>query len=119
MMRPDPETRMREDRMMRDAALALVKADISHLKADYSAKGLGSRFASRMAEGATEVFEGAVDVADDNKGVLATLIAAVILWFARNPIMALFDDEDALREGHESHEEDADLFSDYEEPGAV
>ena len=116
MMGQDPEARMREDRLLRDAALALVKADISHLKADYSAQGIGTRFANRMAEGATEVFEEAVDVADDNKGVLATLIAAVVLWFARNPIMSLFDDDDAPEEADDDH---ADLFGDYEEPDAI
>ncbi|MXP46703.1 hypothetical protein GRI43_04750 [Altererythrobacter luteolus] len=116
MMRQDPEARMREDRMMRDAALALVKADISNLKADYSAQGIGTRFASRMAEGATDVFEEAVDVADDNKGVLATLIAAVILWFARNPIMSLFDDDNAP---DDRPDDDPDLFGDYEEPDAI
>lgn len=82
-----------EDRALRDAALALVKADIAHLKGDFGAKSMGARFVDRMSEGAVDVFEEAVEVADDNKGVLATLIAAVILWFARNPILSLLEDE--------------------------
>lgn len=92
------ERRMREDRAMRDAALANVKADISHIKADFAAKGVASRFADRMTEGAVDVFEEAVEVADNNRGVLATLVAAVAVWFARNPIMELFSDQNALEE---------------------
>ncbi|WP_209347550.1 hypothetical protein [Pontixanthobacter sp. CEM42] len=88
------EQQMREDRNLRDAALALVKADVSHLKNDVGVKGVGARLATRMSEGATDVFEEAVEVADSNKGALAALVAAVILWFARNPIMELFRDED-------------------------
>lgn len=88
------ERQLVEDRALRDAALALVKADIAHLRTDMSAKGIGSRFADRMSEGAVDVFEEAVEVADNNRGVLATLVAAVLIWFARNPIMALFDESE-------------------------
>ena len=88
------EQQMREDRNLRDAALALVKADISHLKNDVGAKGVASRLATRMSDGAADVFDEAVEVADNNKGALTALIAAVILWFARNPIMELFSDEE-------------------------
>ncbi|MXO90179.1 hypothetical protein [Pontixanthobacter aquaemixtae] len=93
-MSAELERQLREDRILRDAALELVKADISHVKADFSAKSIGSRFATRMSEGAVDVFDEAVEAADSNKGVLTTLIAAIVLWFARNPIMALFSDEE-------------------------
>ncbi|MDN3645491.1 hypothetical protein QWY75_04615 [Pontixanthobacter aestiaquae] len=89
------ERQLREDRNLRDAALALVKADLSHLKTDIGMKGVGARLATRMSEGATDVFEEAVEVADSNKGALLALVAAVFLWFARNPIMELFSDEEA------------------------
>ena len=92
-----------EDRALRDAALALVRADIAHLKGDFGAKSMGARFVDRISEGAVDVFEEAVDVAEDNKGVLATLIAAVILWFARNPILALLDDDPAEPDERDDH----------------
>ena len=92
-----------EDRALRDAALALVRADIAHLKGDFGAKSMGARFVDRISEGAVDVFEEAVDVAEDNKGVLATLIAAVILWFARNPILALLDDDPAEPDERDYH----------------
>ncbi|MGB3740345.1 MAG: hypothetical protein WA948_13465 [Pontixanthobacter sp.] len=84
-----------EDRAMRDAAKGLVKADVAHLKADFKGKSLGSRLSSRASDGAAEVFEEASAIAKDNKGVLAVLIAAISIWFARNPILSLFSDDDA------------------------
>ena len=101
------ERQMREDRALRDAALALVKADISHLKNDVSAKGVGARLATRMSDGATDVFEEAVEVADSNRGILTALLAAVVLWFARNPIMELFRDDEHNSDDQETFSEDA------------
>ena len=101
------ERQMLEDRALRNAARALVQADVEHLKADLKGKSIGSRVADRMTEGAVDVFEEAVEVAEDNKGVLATLIAAVVLWFTRNPIMSLFDDRE-LDEELGDHEEQAE-----------
>jgi hypothetical protein len=81
------EKAMLEDRMLRDAARALVDADVANLKANYAARGIGDRIKSRLEDGAAVVLEEAVAVADDNKGVIATLVAAIGLWFARQPIM--------------------------------
>ncbi len=95
-------TRMLEDRYLRDSARALVEADIEHLKSDFAHKGLAERAIDRVKEGATDLYEEAVDVADDNKGALAALVAAIVVWFARNPIMDLFapepDEEDEIDE---------------------
>lgn len=84
----DPRERtMIEDRMVRDAARALVDADIANLRANYAARGIGDRVKERLEDGAAVVLEEAVSVAEDNKGVIATLIAAIVLWFARHPIV--------------------------------
>ncbi|HCB79546.1 MAG TPA: hypothetical protein DEP68_12355, partial [Erythrobacter sp.] len=62
--------------------------------------GLGERALDRVREGATDLYDEALDVAEDNKGALAALIAAIVVWFARHPILELFgintdaDDED-------------------------
>lgn len=90
----DPERKMIEDRALRDAALALVQADIAHLRTDLTNKGLGARFIDRVTEGACDVLDEAADVAGNNRGVLLTLLAAVVLWLARNPLISLFGDED-------------------------
>ena len=82
--------RMLEDRYLRDSARALVDADIKHLKSNFANKSLGERAIDRIREGASDLYEEAIDVADDNKGALAALIAAVVVWFARNPILQIF-----------------------------
>ena len=60
----------------------------------------------RIGEGASEVLDEAMEVADNNKGVIATLIAAILLWFARHPIIDLFsssdDETDAERNGEDT-----------------
>lgn len=85
----DRLARMLEDKYLRDSARALVEADIEHLKTDVSQKSLATRAMERAREGATELYEEAIDIAEDNKGALAALLAAVVLWFARNPILEM------------------------------
>lgn len=87
---------MREDRAVRDAARALVDADVAQLKNTFSGKSMTKRVADRVSEGAQDIFEEAVDAADDHKGALATLIAAVVLWFAHFPLKSLFSDDQAV-----------------------
>ena len=89
--------RVFEDRHLRDAARALVEADVDNLRADLASKSLGERAVSRITEGASEVYEEAIEVAADHKGALAAIVAALVLWFARHPILeAIFgEDEDA------------------------
>nr|WP_137678493.1 hypothetical protein [Parerythrobacter lutipelagi] len=113
-----------QDRALRDAALELVKADVSHLRMDMNAAGLASRFATRMSEGATDLYEEAVEKADDNRGVLAALIAAVVLWFARNPLLSLLpdmDDDPAAddeQSGEWEYEDTEDYDPELDEPDA-
>lgn len=86
----DRRARMLEDRYLRDSARALVEGDIQHLKADFAFKGIGARAVDRVKDGAYDIYEEALEVAEDNKGALAALLAAVVVWFARNPILELF-----------------------------
>lgn len=103
----DRLTRMRQDRHLRNSAKALVEADIEHLKNSLSRKSLTDRAVDRLAGGASEVYDEAMDVAADNKGALAAILAALLMWFARNPILdALFggesDEDDEFMEQHEA-----------------
>jgi len=100
---------MIEDRNLRDAALALVKADIEHVRGDMSVKGIGERMVGRASDGALEVFEEAAEVAENNRGILATLVAAIVIWFAKNPIMSLFSDEESDDAGDEHFDAEPDL----------
>ena len=104
-----PFRRMIEDRAVRDAAMDLVKADIAHLRNDLTTRGIGERLLDRVAEGANDVLDEAVDVAGNNRGVLITLVAAIVLWLVRNPIIALITGEepDGDRDG-EAEEPEGD-----------
>lgn len=91
----DTQQQLKEDRALRDAARALVKADVANLRADLTRRGIGARVIDRMGEGARDVFEEAVEIADDNRGTFAALVGALMLFLARNPILSfLFGEED-------------------------
>ena len=94
----DLEHRLAEDKALRDAALALFKADLALVRADLDERGLAARLKDRVGESTMEVLDDAVDIAEDNKGKVAAGIAAIILWFARGPILdalgRLIGDED-------------------------
>ena len=85
----DRRLRMLEDRYLRDSARALVEADVEHLKADFAHKGVAERAFDRVREGVGDLYDEAVDAAEDNKGALAAMIAAILVWLARNPILEM------------------------------
>ena len=98
----DLKHRMVEDRHLRDSAKALVRADIAHLKSELADKGIGERAMDRVKGGAADVYDEAVEVAENNKNALAALVAAIFIWFARNPILSSlgFSDEEDDRDYH-------------------
>ena len=104
----DLDHQLAEDKALRDAALALFKADLALVRADLAERGIGQRIADRLGEGAMDMLDEAVDYAEDNKGKVAAGIAAVVLWFARRPIL------DALGRliGDDEEPSDADGRSD-------
>ena len=103
------KARLNEDLYLRDSAKALLDADIQHLKNDLSRKGIGERMVDRVKEGATDLYEEAVDIAEDNQGALTALIAAIVVWFARNPILsALGLGGDETDEMDEDYDEDTE-----------
>lgn len=93
--------RLAEYRALRDAAWAVVRADLDALQDDLAAQGIGERIKDRAAEEAQEAWDQAKDVAAEHKGVVAGTLLALIAWLLRGPIgdalSALFgrdDDED-------------------------
>jgi hypothetical protein len=83
----DRRLRMLEDKHLRDSARALVEADVEHIKADFANKGMAKRALFRLRENAGELYDEALDVADSNKGAVAAVFAALVVWFARNPLL--------------------------------
>ena len=94
-----------EDRALRDAARALLKADLARVRGDLAAKSIGERAKDRITEGAIDLYEEAADMAEDNKGILAALVGAIALWFARNPIVSLFSDREEEDEASEDYDD--------------
>lgn len=99
----DLRARMIEDRYLRNSARALVKADIDNLRTGLSQKGLGARAMDKAKSSAVEIYDEALELADDNRGALAALIAAVLVWFARNPILELLG-FDTAADGNEEED---------------
>lgn len=87
-----------EDKALRDAAKAVLDADIALFKASLEQQGIAGRVRSqitgkmqrRVINGARDVLDQAKEQASDHPGVLAILIGAIILWFAREPLLDLF-----------------------------
>ena len=88
-MTADLERQLREDRMLRDAARAMVEADVAHLRASLAGRSIPSRIADRIGEGASDAMDEAAEIADQHKGLIAAGVAALTLWFARHPLLAL------------------------------
>ncbi|MFL0356698.1 hypothetical protein ACI5KX_09475 [Erythrobacter sp. GH1-10] len=106
------DQRFYEDRALRDAAKAVLLADIEHARTTFSGKGLAERVTGRVGEGAKDVFEVAKTHTQDNRGIIALLMGAVLLWFAREPIL------DILAEGLDEPEDRSENLADEVEGSA-
>lgn len=84
--------RLAEDKALRDAALELFKSDIALIRDDLDERGVGARAKDRLGAAAVSMLDDAVDYAQDNKGWMAAGAAALVLWFARKPILARIAD---------------------------
>ena len=85
----DLDQQFYEDRELRNAAKAVLLADIEHARTSFSAKGVAERIGGRIGDGARDVVDIAKDHADDNRGIIAILIGALFLWISREPLLEL------------------------------
>lgn len=92
----------KQDRALRDAALAVLVADIEHARVSLSGKAVAARVVGTIGDGAKDAFELAKGHADDNRGFIAALIAVLALWLARVPLLEILG----------VREPDGDLVSD-------
>ncbi len=99
-----------EDRRLRNTAKAVLMADIDHARTTFSAKGVADKTAGRIGDGAKDVFEVAKIHADDNRGIIAIIIGALLVWLGREPIMeALGLIEEELEKAIETYEAEGSL----------
>lgn len=105
------EDRMEQDRALRDAALRLFKADLTVIRSEIRARGLGARVADRLGEGAMDMLDDALDYAEDNRGKVAAGIAAAALVVAHGPILRALGLAETGADG-EYHDEEPDARPD-------
>lgn len=112
----DVRAQMLEDRYLRDAAKALVEADVERLKTGLSQKSIGARVGDRVKDTALDVFDEAKDVAEENKGLLTAIVAALVIWLARHPILSFLglEDDDDEDEDDDDHRSDKHMTKDDE-----
>jgi hypothetical protein len=102
------EVRVAEDRKLRDAALEVFSTDLRFIREDLRAKGVGERIAERIGSSAMGVVDEAVNYAEANTGRVAAALAAIVLWFARAPLLNGlarifgFDGDDEEQDGGDS-----------------
>jgi len=96
---------MRADRALRNSALALVKADIANLRGDLAKRSPAERAMDKAKDAAIDVLDEAAYVTDQHRGLASAVVAAIILWFARRPILGLLfgrdEDEDEEDDGYD------------------
>lgn len=105
-----PEQRLADDRALRDAARAVFLDDIRLLRANLGTRGVGERIAGRFGDGAQDLLDDAVDFAETNKGHIAAVAAAIVLWFSRGPILRAMASLIGI-EGDEPEQKDDDVSS--------
>lgn len=77
---------LREDREVRNAAKGTFDANLAQVRADLDARGVGGRIADTATGGVKQAAAQALEVADQNRGIVAGTLAALVLWFARKPL---------------------------------
>ncbi|MFA9201763.1 MAG: hypothetical protein ACEQR8_11395 [Cypionkella sp.] len=86
----DPlEQQLREDRVLRDAARAILDADVANLRASLAGRSIPTRIADRVSEGAQDAMDEAAHLVTEHKGLVAAAVAALLLWLVRHPLLAL------------------------------
>jgi hypothetical protein len=91
--------RIRSDR---DAAHRLVTGRWRQIKADLAARSVPGRVLDTAKDGAGDFAETALDVARNNRGVIAATAAAIGLWVFRGPITRFAGQ---LWNGHDASDE--------------
>lgn len=69
----------------RNAAHQAFSRQLTQVREDLAARGVGGRIADRAGEAIAE----AAEVANENRGVIAGTVAALAVWFLRGPIITL------------------------------
>ncbi len=75
-------------RSARDTAKAALNARLSSVRGDLEQRSVGGRIVDRIVSETADAALEAVDVVGSHKAVVGGTLAAIVLWFLRNPIIA-------------------------------
>lgn len=76
---------LQEDRALRDAARALVKHDIAHLRGDVQEKGIFARILSSAALGTADIVDEGMELVERHKPAsygVGAILAMIVGWWA-------------------------------------
>ncbi len=74
---------------LRDMARAIVRTDLATLRASLAAEPLSRRLRKRVVAGAVDTAQSGIELALENRALLAVTLAAAIGWLFRKPIGGL------------------------------
>jgi hypothetical protein len=86
----DAEQRLIADRANRKAARQLVERGTDQVKSDLAARGIGGRIKDKVTGEVEETLATGLEVARENKPVIAGTIGLLLVWFLRGPLGRLF-----------------------------
>lgn len=85
----DAERQLSEDRQTRASAWALFDRRLAQVKSDLGARGIAGRIKHDAVRKGKAALGQGLDIARENKGVVAATGTALTLWFFRNPLIGL------------------------------
>ena len=86
----DAEQRLIADRANRNAARRLVDGGVVQVKSDLTARGVGGRIKDKVTGQVEDTLATGVQVARENKPIIAGTIGLLLVWFLRGPLGRLF-----------------------------
>lgn len=75
-------------RAEREIARRTFDTRYNAMKADMEERGIAGRIADETLEQAKDVFDEAVAVVQEHPGAVGGTLAALVLWFLRNPLIS-------------------------------
>lgn len=85
----EPERRLAQDRTSRRAARGLFDRQLAQVKADLSARGVGGRIKDKAVRQSEEALAQGLEIARENRVIVAAGGAALAVWLFRKPLAAL------------------------------
>ena len=83
----DAETRLSEDRAIRQAARGLFDLRLAQVKSDLSARPVPARIKAKAQDETVKAMDKGLAIAGESKGVIAATVGALALWAFRKPLL--------------------------------